>query len=162
MQARQRLDLYFPPRMELHSKYPVVVYVTGVCVWWPEGASQPIFYMHPPLVLAYHTSTWAFTHSCFVGACMLLRAGGAWTIGYKAWGALLARRMSKHGVIVACLDYKNFPQGSAAQMLEDINTGILWVIECIHKYQGDPDNITLVGQSAGGHLSALALVKQVG
>lgn len=37
-------------------------------------------------------------------------AGGAWTIGYKAWGALLARRLSRHGVVVACLDYRNFPQ----------------------------------------------------
>lgn len=37
-------------------------------------------------------------------------AGGAWTIGYKAWGALLARRLCDAGVIVACLDYRNFPQ----------------------------------------------------
>ena len=37
-------------------------------------------------------------------------AGGAWTIGYKAWGALLARRLSQQGVLVACLDYRNFPQ----------------------------------------------------
>ena len=36
--------------------------------------------------------------------------GGAWTIGYKAWGSLLARRLSKQGVLVACLDYRNFPQ----------------------------------------------------
>lgn len=40
--------------------------------------------------------------------------GGAWTIGYKAWGSLLARRLSKQGVLVACLDYRNFPQVSAA------------------------------------------------
>ncbi len=37
-------------------------------------------------------------------------AGGAWTIGYKAWGSLLARRLSKQGVLVASLDYRNFPQ----------------------------------------------------
>lgn len=37
-------------------------------------------------------------------------AGGAWTIGYKAWGSLLGRRLSKHGVLVYCLDYRNFPQ----------------------------------------------------
>lgn len=36
--------------------------------------------------------------------------GGAWTIGYKAWGALLARRLSRRGVLVFCLDYRNFPQ----------------------------------------------------
>ena len=36
--------------------------------------------------------------------------GGAWTIGYKAWGALMARRLSQRGVLVASLDYRNFPQ----------------------------------------------------
>ncbi len=36
--------------------------------------------------------------------------GGAWTIGYKAWGSLLGRRLSKQGVMVCCLDYRNFPQ----------------------------------------------------
>ncbi|GLI62543.1 hypothetical protein VaNZ11_005207 [Volvox africanus] len=86
--------------------------------------------------------------------------GGAWTIGYKAWGALLARRLSEQGVLVACLDYRNFPQGDALDMLEDVNTGIRWVLEEIHRFKGDPDNVTLVGQSAGGHLAGLALIKQ--
>ena len=39
-----------------------------------------------------------------------LPAGGAWTIGYKAWGSLLGRRLSKHGVLCYCIDYRNFPQ----------------------------------------------------
>lgn len=52
-------------------------------------------------------------------------------------------------------------QGNAAQMLEDINTSIAWVQDAIPKWQGDSDNITLVGQSAGGHLACLALFKQV-
>ncbi|GLC41942.1 hypothetical protein PLESTF_000103000 [Pleodorina starrii] len=86
--------------------------------------------------------------------------GGAWTIGYKAWGALLARRLSEGGVLVACLDYRNFPQGDALDMLEDVNTGISWVLSRIHRFGGDPDGVTLVGQSAGGHLAGLALIKQ--
>ncbi len=36
--------------------------------------------------------------------------GGAWTIGYKAWGAILARRLSERGMLVVCLDYRNYPQ----------------------------------------------------
>ena len=43
--------------------------------------------------------------------------GGAWTIGYKAWGALLARRLSQRGVLVFCLDYRNFPQVGAVGAL---------------------------------------------
>ena len=40
----------------------------------------------------------------------LQRTGGAWTIGYKAWGSLLGRRLSKHGCLCYCIDYRNFPQ----------------------------------------------------
>lgn len=29
-----------------------------------------------------------------------------------AWGALLGRRLSQRGVLVFCLDYRNFPQAS--------------------------------------------------
>ncbi|KXZ41558.1 hypothetical protein GPECTOR_394g214 [Gonium pectorale] len=43
--------------------------------------------------------------------------GGAWTIGFRAWGALLGRRLSERGALVACLDYRNYPQveGSTAE-----------------------------------------------
>jgi prenylcysteine alpha-carboxyl methylesterase len=51
-------------------------------------------------------------------------------------------------------------QGSALQMLEDVNTGIAWVVRKIERYGGDPDSIYLVGQSAGGQLAMLALLNQ--
>ena len=86
--------------------------------------------------------------------------GGAWTIGYKAWGALFGRRLSQRGVLVFCLDYRNFPQGSCLDMLQDINTGISFVLANCHLYGGDPDEVFLVGQSAGGHLTSLALLAQ--
>lgn len=43
---------------------------------------------------------------------LIFITGGAYIIGYKAWGALLARRLSQMGVLVVCLDYRNFPQVS--------------------------------------------------
>ncbi|KIY96316.1 hypothetical protein MNEG_11644 [Monoraphidium neglectum] len=87
--------------------------------------------------------------------------GGAWTIGYKAWGAILGRRLCEAGVLVACLDYRNFPQGDALQMMEDVNTGIAWVTRKIERHGGDPEAVHLVGQSAGGQLALLALINQV-
>lgn len=86
--------------------------------------------------------------------------GGAWTIGYKAWGALLGRRLCDAGVITMCLDYRNFPQGNALDMLEDVNTGIAWVLRKLERYGGDPERVWLVGQSAGGQLAMLALLNQ--
>lgn len=86
--------------------------------------------------------------------------GGAWTIGYKAWGALFARRLSQRGVLVFCIDYRNFPQGTITDMVRDVNTGITWVLNNCHLYGGDPNAIYLVGQSAGVHLTLLALIAQ--
>ncbi|KAJ9516097.1 hypothetical protein QJQ45_024526 [Haematococcus lacustris] len=86
--------------------------------------------------------------------------GGAWSIGYKAWGAILAERLSAAGALVATIDYRNFPQGNALDMLQDVNTGISWICSQCGLYGGDPGNVVLVGQSAGGHLATLALMRQ--
>jgi prenylcysteine alpha-carboxyl methylesterase len=96
------------------------------------------------------------------GPCPVLIyvTGGAWTIGYKAWGALFGRRLSQRGVLVFCIDYRNFPQGTALDMTQDINTGIKFVLDNAHLYGGDPGDCVLVGQSAGGHLTALSLLAQ--
>lgn len=32
--------------------------------------------------------------------------GGAWIIGYKAWGSLLGQQLSERDIIVACIDYR--------------------------------------------------------
>lgn len=51
-------------------------------------------------------------------------------------------------------------QGSALDMLEDVNTGIAWVLRKVQRYGGNPDQVWLVGQSAGGQLAMLALLSQ--
>jgi prenylcysteine alpha-carboxyl methylesterase len=45
-------------------------------------------------------------------------------------------------------------------MLEDVNTGIAWVLRKVERYGGSPDSVWLVGQSAGGQLAMLALLSQ--
>ncbi|KAJ6838715.1 putative isoprenylcysteine alpha-carbonyl methylesterase ICMEL1 [Iris pallida] len=64
--------------------------------------------------------------------------GGAWIIGYKAWGTLLGRRLAERGVIVACIDYRNFPQGTISDMVKDVSQGISFVCNNIASYGGDP------------------------
>ncbi|KAL6842635.1 hypothetical protein ACP4OV_027479 [Aristida adscensionis] len=86
--------------------------------------------------------------------------GGAWIIGYKAWGALLGRRLAERGIIVACIDYRNFPQGTIGDMVTDASQGISFVCNNIASYGGDPNQIYLMGQSAGAHIAACALMEQ--
>ncbi|XP_078170204.1 putative isoprenylcysteine alpha-carbonyl methylesterase ICMEL1 isoform X2 [Carex rostrata] len=86
--------------------------------------------------------------------------GGAWIIGYKAWGALLGRRLAERGIIVACIDYRNFPQGTISDMVEDASEGISFVCNQIASFGGDPSRIYLIGQSAGAHIASCALLNQ--
>ncbi|KAA3488299.1 putative isoprenylcysteine alpha-carbonyl methylesterase ICMEL1 isoform X1 [Gossypium australe] len=86
--------------------------------------------------------------------------GGAWIIGYKAWGSLLGQQLSERDIIVACIDYRNFPQGTISDMVEDASQGISFICNNISEYGGDPNRIYLMGQSAGAHIAACTLVNQ--
>ncbi|TKY58518.1 isoprenylcysteine alpha-carbonyl methylesterase ICMEL1 [Spatholobus suberectus] len=86
--------------------------------------------------------------------------GGAWIIGYKAWGSLLGQQLSERDIIVACIDYRNFPQGTISDMIADASQGISFVCNNIAEYGGDPNRIYLMGQSAGAHIAACAIVEQ--
>ncbi|AQK92374.1 probable isoprenylcysteine alpha-carbonyl methylesterase ICME [Zea mays] len=86
--------------------------------------------------------------------------GGAWIIGYKAWGALLGRRLAERGIIVACIDYRNFPQGTISDMVSDASEAISFICNNVVSFGGDPNKIYLMGQSAGAHIAACALLEQ--
>lgn len=86
--------------------------------------------------------------------------GGAWIIGYKAWGSLLGLQLAERDIIVACIDYRNFPQGTVSDMIKDVSQGISFVCNNAVAFGGDPDRVYLIGQSAGAHLSTCALLGQ--
>ncbi|KAJ6402643.1 ISOPRENYLCYSTEINE ALPHA-CARBONYL METHYLESTERASE ICMEL2-RELATED [Salix viminalis] len=86
--------------------------------------------------------------------------GGAWIIGYKAWGCLLGQQLAERDIIVACIDYRNFPQGTIGDMVTDASQGISFICNNIAEYGGDPNRIYLMGQSAGAHISACVLLDQ--
>ncbi|KEH20235.1 putative alpha/Beta hydrolase [Medicago truncatula] len=86
--------------------------------------------------------------------------GGAWIIGYKAWGSLLGQQLSERDIIVACIDYRNFPQATISDMIDDASQGISFICNNIAEYGGDPNRIYLMGQSAGAHIAACTMVEQ--
>ncbi|KZV15094.1 protein GAMETE EXPRESSED 3 [Dorcoceras hygrometricum] len=86
--------------------------------------------------------------------------GGAWIIGYKAWGSLLGLQLAQRDIIVASIDYRNFPQGTISDMIDDISEGISYVCNNVVEFGGNPNKIYLMGQSAGAHISSCALLQQ--
>ncbi|RDY02363.1 Isoprenylcysteine alpha-carbonyl methylesterase ICME, partial [Mucuna pruriens] len=45
---------------------------------------------------------------------LIFVTGGAWIIGYKAWGSLLGLQLAERGIIVACIDYRVYLMGQSA------------------------------------------------
>lgn len=86
--------------------------------------------------------------------------GGAWIIGYKGWGSLLGFQLAERDIIVTCIDYRNFPQGTISDMVDDVSRGLSFVCNNITNFGGDPDRIYLMGQSAGAHIASCVLLNQ--
>jgi prenylcysteine alpha-carboxyl methylesterase len=91
---------------------------------------------------------------------VIFLTGGAFIIGYKMWGALLARVLVPHGVLVVIPDYRNFPQANVGEMVGDVDAAIQWTLDNCATYGGDPKRVVVVGQSAGAHLGSCVLLRK--
>ena len=90
--------------------------------------------------------------------------GGALQWGYPAEMEFDGERIARRGVVVVTVNYRlnvfgflAHPQLTAEQPDEPTNfgnldqqAGLKWVIRNIRAFGGDPENITIAGQSAGG------------
>ena len=99
--------------------------------------------------------------------------GGGFQWGYTAEMEFNGENLAKKGIVVVTVNYrlgalgflahpdlfKEAPQAPANFGLLDQQAGLKWVKRNIAAFGGDPDNITIAGQSAGGgsvlnHLTA--------
>lgn len=92
---------------------------------------------------------------------LVFYTGGAWMIGYKMWGTLLARALTATGIVVVIPDMRNYPLVDIPHMVEDVDLALDWTVKNIAQYGGDPKNIVVVGQSAGGHVACMAIFRKI-
>ncbi len=104
--------------------------------------------------------------------------GGAFQWGYPAEMEFDGERLARRGIVVVTLNYRlnvfgflTHPDLTRKQPQEPANfgnldqqAGLLWVIRNIQNFGGNPKNITLGGQSAGGGsvLSQMTCMKNEG
>lgn len=63
--------------------------------------------------------------------------------------------VEKTGFLAVQIDYRLAPENPFPTGLQDCFEGLTWVYQNIQKYQGDPQKITIAGDSAGGNLAAV-------
>lgn len=122
--------------------------VTSRTLAYPTGgAMQPVRVYRPagatggdlPVVVYYH--------------------GGGWVIAdldvYDATPRSLARNLN---AIVVSVEYRKGPEHKFPAAHEDAANAWLWVLENARSWGGDPTNIAVAGESAGGNLAVNAAI----
>jgi acetyl esterase/lipase len=96
---------------------------------------------------------------------VILVHGGGWTGGDKDGGRNQGYMMPLHAPLTAAgfawfsINYRLAPAHRHPAAVEDVETAIRWVKAHAAEYRVDPRRLALSGESAGGHLVALAAVR---
>ena len=83
--------------------------------------------------------------------------GGAWVIGMRRPQAYpLMSHLAARGWVCVSIGYRVSPRHTWPDHIVDVKRALAWVKENIADYGGDPNFVAMTGESAGGHLCALA------
>lgn len=81
--------------------------------------------------------------------------GGNWQSGDKAMYRFVAASLVARGYVVAMPDYRVYPEVRFAGFMQDSARAVAWTKANIARYGGDPNDIFLMGHSAGAHIAAM-------
>jgi len=87
--------------------------------------------------------------------------GGAWQTGHKTDYLFAAEAFAAQGAVVVVPDYRVYPAVTFPDFLRDGAAATAWVFKNIAQWGGDPNNVFLIGHSAGAYNAImLALADQ--
>jgi arylformamidase len=83
--------------------------------------------------------------------------GGYWKSNHKDEFAFAANPFVEHGALVAVVEYALIPGVKMEELIRQCRASLGWVWRNAAAHGGDPDNITISGHSAGGHITAMMM-----
>lgn len=81
--------------------------------------------------------------------------GGYWRALDKNSYSFVAEPFIKQNYSVFVINYRLIPQVNLPELVKDVESTIAWIQTQAHQYNGNPEQITLGGHSAGGHLAVM-------
>jgi acetyl esterase/lipase len=84
--------------------------------------------------------------------------GGYWQSGSRKMYSIVAETMRREGFVTALVEYRVYPEVTYPEFVRDVGDAVLWVLDHIGEYGGDPKRVVVVGHSAGSHLVAMNLL----
>lgn len=91
------------------------------------------------------------------GPTLLFIHGGYWQTRAKETFAVFATGPMAHGINVALIGYTLAPDASLDEIVREIHAGLDFLAAQLPALGGDTDRIVVLGWSAGGHLTSMAL-----
>jgi acetyl esterase/lipase len=84
--------------------------------------------------------------------------GGGWRSGSKRTYRYAAKALARRGYVAVLPDYRIYPPARYPDFLDDGAQAVRWVKDNAKRFGGDPQNIFLMGHSAGAHIAAMLAV----
>lgn len=86
---------------------------------------------------------------------VLMFHGGGWRIGDKASWAVEANRLAARGWVAFSVNYRLDEPSAFPAEIDDAQAAVRWARAHAEEYSIDPGRIAALGESAGGHLTAM-------
>lgn len=83
--------------------------------------------------------------------------GGAWIYGDKELNKNYCMHLARRGYCVAGMSYRLLPEVTLKEQVEDVFAALGYIADRAAEWGADTSAVMLTGDSAGGHLSSLAL-----
>ncbi len=96
----------------------------------------------------HHSKTLAFIH------------GGYWHLLDKVMFHFLAGHFLKYNVTTVLINYPLAPLSSIDEIVSSCRRALRWLHDNIIHYNGDSNDLFLMGHSAGGHLASMLLIEE--
>lgn len=84
--------------------------------------------------------------------------GGSWADGSRHQYEFVGRALAAQGFVVVIADYRLLPEIEYPGFLEDCAEAFAWVVAHVGEYGGDPNNVALMGHSAGAYNAAMLVL----
>ena len=81
--------------------------------------------------------------------------GGRWQTGSRKAYAFVGHALASKGILCVLADYRLYPEAGFPHFLDDAGKALAWVGTHIHEHGGNPENLFLMGHSAGAHIAAM-------
>ena len=81
--------------------------------------------------------------------------GGSWKSGKRQWYRWVGEVLARRGLVVVIPDYRKWPAVKLDGFMDDAARAVAWTRAHAADYGGNPDDLFVMGHSAGGHIAVL-------